>query len=68
MRYLVSFFLISSILFLIPILNASPDEVDTVNNTSDTTNPSLESQVRLIEGPNYLFNSIRTHKFFSAYF
>ena len=68
MRYLVSFFLISSILFLIPSLNASPDEVDTVNNTRDTTNPSLESQVRFIEGPNYLFDSIRTHKFFSANF
>ena len=68
MRYLVSFFLISSTLLLIPSLNASPDEVDTVNNTRDTTNPSLESQVRFIEGPNYLFDSIRTHKFFSANF
>ena len=68
MRYLVSFFLISSILFLIPSLNASPDEVDTVNNTRETTHPSLESHGGFIEGPNYLFESIKTHKFFSANF
>ena len=68
MRYLVSFFLISSILFLIPSLNASPDRVDSVNNTRETAHPSLESQGRFIEGPNYLFDSIETHKFFSANF
>ena len=55
MRYLVSFFLISSILFLIPSLNASPDRVDSVNNTRETTHPSLESHGGFIEGPNYLF-------------
>ena len=68
MRYLVSFFLISSILFLIPSLNASPDRVDSVNNTRETTHPSLESHGGFIEGPNYLFDSIKTHKFFSANF
>ena len=68
MRYLVSFFLISSILFLIPSLNASPDRVDSVNNTRETTHPSLESHGGFIEGPNYLFESIKTHKFFSANF
>ena len=68
MRYLVSLFLISSILFLIPILNASSDVVDTGEKTKDTTHPSLEKQVRFMEGPNYLFDSIKTHKFFSANF
>ena len=65
MRYFVSFFLISFILFLIQSLNASPDSVETVQDTRDAIDPSLENQVRFIEGPNYLFDSIKTHKFFS---
>jgi len=68
MRYLVSFFLFSSILLLIPGLNASTDSVDTIHSIKDTKNPSLERQVSLTEGPNYLFDSIKTHKFFSANF
>ena len=47
---------------------SSTDKVDTGDNPKDTTHPILESQVRFIEGPNYLFDSIRTHKFFSANF
>ena len=68
MRYLVSFFLFSSILLLIPGLNASTDSVDTIHSIKDTKNPSLERQVSLTEGPNYLFDSIKTHQFFSANF
>ena len=68
MRYFVSFFLISFILFLIQSLNASPASVETVQDTRDAIDPSLENQVRFIEGPNYLFDSIKTHKFFSANF
>jgi len=57
-----------NIFFLTLPLMSSSNSLNTVYDIQDATYPGLEKQIGTIEGPNHLFDSIKTHKFFSASF
>ena len=68
MRYFISFFFFSLVLFLNPTLKATTNSGDNINDTEDKIYTNTKEQVGLFEDSNYLFNSINKHQYFSAQF
>ena len=70
MRNLPSSFFILTTFFLITPLSGFSDPTEVVHDTKDATYGSgeMEKQVGSLEDPNYLFDSIQAHQFFSANF
>ena len=70
MRNLPSSFFILATFFLTTSLSGFSDRTEVVHDTKDATYGSgeMEKQVGSLEDPNYLFDSIQAHQFFSANF
>ncbi len=67
MRYFISF-LFSLTLFLNPILKATSINDENNNNADGKIYINTKEQADFSEDPNYLFNTINEHQFFSANF
>ena len=67
MRYFISFFFFSLVLFLNPTLKATTNSVENTNDTKGKIYTNTKDQ-GLSEDSNYLFNSINKHQYFSAQF
>jgi len=67
MRYFISF-LFSLTLFLNPILKAASINGENNNNAEGKIYINTKEQADFSEDPNYLFNTINEHQFFSANF
>ena len=67
MRYFISF-LFSLTLFLNPILKATSINGENNNNADGKIYINTKEQADFSEDPNYLFNTINEHQFFSANF
>ena len=67
MRYFISF-LFSLTLFLNPILKAASINGENNNNADGKIYINTKEQADRSEDPNYLFNTINEHQFFSANF
>ena len=67
MRYFISF-LFSLTLFLNPILKAASINGENNNNADGKIYINTKEQADFSEDPNYLFNTINEHQFFSANF
>ena len=67
MRYFISF-LFSLTLFLNPILKAASINGENSNNADGKIYINTKEQADFSEDPNYLFNTINEHQFFSANF
>ena len=67
MRYFISF-LFSLTLFLNPILKAASINGENSNNADSKFYINTKEQADFSEDPNYLFNTINEHQFFSANF
>jgi len=67
MRYFI-FFFFSLTLFFNPILKATPNVSEQVNNINGEIYTNTKDQISLSEDSNYLFNFINKHQYFSAQF